>query len=175
MPVSPSLSNTHFIHYFSSVLRVPLVPHKGQLPSNPGVLTLLLCLHKQPTQTQLMRLHHLHRLPSPVNPASLRKWLLLLVPLRLAPLLVTEFPICSSADPTLQRLQSQQLQFNNNLSNPPLLVTLRPRTLHVVWTRQTCRAVRIILNSLRPCVLLCSLCFVYADRSVQCQAAAAPY
>ena len=133
---------------FSSVLRVPLVRHQGLLLlplSNLGVLTLPQCPHKRPTQTLLMPLHQ--RLRSPVNPACLHKWLLLPVPLRSARPSATDFPICSSVDPTLQRLPSQQLRFNNNPSNPLLLVTLRQRTLRVVWTRQTCRAARIILNS----------------------------
>lgn len=158
MPVSPyqSFVNTsHLITPLSSVLRVPLALHQGQLllpRNNPGVLTLLLCHRKRPMQVLLMPLHHLRRPLSPVNPACLRKWPLQLVPLRSARLLVTEFPTCSSVDPAQQRLLSRQLRFNNNRSNPPLLVMLRRRTLHVAWTRQTCRAVRIISNSLKPYV-----------------------
>ena len=152
MPVSSVSVCCQYLHILlttlSSVLRVPLVRHQGLLLlplSNPGVLTLLQCPHKRPAQTLLMPLHQ--RLLSPVNPACLHKWLLLPVPLRSVRPSATDFPICSSVDPTLQRLPSQQLRFNNNPSNPPLLATLRPRTLRVVWTRQTCRAARIILNS----------------------------
>lgn len=181
MPVSPScffVNTTFLFTALSSVLRVPLVPHQGQplLPrSNPGLLTRLLCPHKRPTQILLMPLHHMQRLPSQVSPAYLRKWLLLLVLLQSARLLVTEFPTCSLVDPTLQRLPSQQLRFNNNLSNLPLLVTLRRRTLHVAWIRQTCRAVRIILNSLKPYVSHFALCFLCVDKFIQCQAAASQY
>ena len=151
---------------FSSVLRVPLVRHRGQLllrRSNPGVLTLPQCPHKRPTQTLLVPLHHLQRLLSPANLECLHKWLPLPVPLQSARPSATEFPICSSVDPTLQPLPSRQLRFNNNLSNPPLLVMLRQRTLRVAWTRQTCRAVRIILNNLKPYVTLFALCFLCAD------------